>query len=85
MNPQEIEHVIACDEGWVPTAKRVKISPTNKVKDSESYEFMLANKRHVVDAGVFRKVLDIYPRNEGEEFAEVQNDEDTLTFLLDLG
>nr|GEY20044.1 hypothetical protein [Tanacetum cinerariifolium] len=41
-----------------------------KVKESESYEFMLVNKRYVVDVGVFRKVLDIYPRNEGEEFAE---------------
>nr|GFB41436.1 hypothetical protein [Tanacetum cinerariifolium] len=70
MNPQETEHVIACDEAWVPAAKRVKISPTNvrlettvqqkeetfqDVKDSESYEFMLANKICVVDAKVFRK------------------------------
>nr|GEW63263.1 hypothetical protein [Tanacetum cinerariifolium] len=77
MNPQETEHVIARDEAWVPAAERIKISPTNvrlettvqqkqetfqKVKDSESYEFMLANKRCVVDAEVFRKVLDIYPR-----------------------
>nr|GEX30513.1 retrovirus-related Pol polyprotein from transposon TNT 1-94 [Tanacetum cinerariifolium] len=55
-----------------------------KVKDSESYEFLLANKRCVVDAKVFRKVLDIYPRNKGKEFTEVQNDEDTITFFLDL-
>nr|GEY66571.1 hypothetical protein [Tanacetum cinerariifolium] len=94
------EHVIARDEAWVPAAERVKIRPTNvklettvqqkeetfqKVKDSESYEFKLANKRCVIDAEVLRKVLNICPRNEGEEFTEVQNDEDTLTFLLDLG
>ncbi|GJQ93006.1 hypothetical protein Tco_0004145 [Tanacetum coccineum] len=33
----------------------------------------------------FWKILDICPRKEGEDFTEVQNDEDTLTFLIDLG
>ncbi|GJX51651.1 hypothetical protein Tco_0278496 [Tanacetum coccineum] len=32
-----------------------------------------------------QKILDICPRKEGEDFTEVQNDEDTLTFLVDLG
>ncbi|GJU85437.1 hypothetical protein Tco_1292983 [Tanacetum coccineum] len=41
-----------------------------KVKDSESYEFLLANKKCIVDAEVFRKILDICPRVEGEEFTE---------------
>ncbi|GJY56623.1 integrase, catalytic region, zinc finger, CCHC-type containing protein [Tanacetum coccineum] len=45
----------------------------------------LENKRCVIDAEVFRKILDICPRKEGEDFTEVQNDEDTLTFLVDLG
>ncbi|GKE18895.1 hypothetical protein Tco_1426472, partial [Tanacetum coccineum] len=56
-----------------------------KVKDSESYEFLLANKKCIVDAEVFRKILDICPRVEGEEFTLVQDDDDTLTFLTDLG
>ncbi|GJV17084.1 hypothetical protein Tco_1362407 [Tanacetum coccineum] len=56
-----------------------------KVKDSESYEFLLANKKCIVNAEVFRKILDICPRVEGEEFTEVQDDEATLTFLIDLG
>ncbi|GJS40198.1 hypothetical protein Tco_0565241 [Tanacetum coccineum] len=56
-----------------------------KIKDSESYEFLLADKKCVIDAEVFRKILDICPRKEGEDFTEVQNDEDTLTFLIDLG
>ncbi|GJU49777.1 retrovirus-related pol polyprotein from transposon TNT 1-94 [Tanacetum coccineum] len=56
-----------------------------KIKGSESYEFLLADKRCVIDAEVFRKILDICPRKEGEDFTEVQNDEDTLTFLVDLG
>ncbi|GJW49065.1 hypothetical protein Tco_0090416 [Tanacetum coccineum] len=56
-----------------------------KVKDSESYEFLLANKKCIVDAEVFRKILDICPRVEGEEFTEVQDDDATLTFLIDLG
>ncbi|GJY04222.1 hypothetical protein Tco_0370162 [Tanacetum coccineum] len=39
----------------------------------------------VVDAEVFRKILDIYPRVEGEEFTKVQDDDATFTFLIDLG
>ncbi|GJZ63352.1 hypothetical protein Tco_0619773, partial [Tanacetum coccineum] len=56
-----------------------------KIKGSESYEFLLDDKRCVIDAEVFRKILDICPRKEGKDFTEVQNDEDTLTFLVDLG
>ncbi|GJS11096.1 hypothetical protein Tco_0367892 [Tanacetum coccineum] len=56
-----------------------------KIKDSKSYEFLLADKKYMIDAEVFRKILDICPRKEGEDFTEVQNDEDTLTFLIDLG
>ncbi|GJT04426.1 hypothetical protein Tco_0838888, partial [Tanacetum coccineum] len=33
----------------------------------------------------FRKILDICPRVEGEEFTKVQDDDATLTFLIDLG
>ncbi|GJT41343.1 hypothetical protein Tco_0941208 [Tanacetum coccineum] len=56
-----------------------------KVKDSESYEFLLANKKCIVNAEVFRMILDICPRVEGEEFIEVQDDDATLTFVTDLG
>ncbi|GJV78756.1 hypothetical protein Tco_1514626 [Tanacetum coccineum] len=56
-----------------------------KIKDFESYEFLLADKKYVIDAEVFRTIHDICPRKEGEDFTEVQNDEDTLTFLIDLG
>ncbi|GJS63609.1 hypothetical protein Tco_0678173 [Tanacetum coccineum] len=136
MNPQETQQVIARDEKWVPSAERVKISPTNlrlettvhqkekeetfqviidviknstcfkaftistevpeifmhqfwytikKVKDTESYEFVLANKKCSVDAEVFRKTLDICPRVEGEEFTELQDDDATRTFLIGRG
>nr|GEY49348.1 Gag-Pol polyprotein [Tanacetum cinerariifolium] len=56
-----------------------------KVKDTESYNFLLANKRCVVDVEVFRKILDIFPRVEGEEFTDLQDDDATLAFLIDLG
>ncbi|GJZ06924.1 hypothetical protein Tco_0540717, partial [Tanacetum coccineum] len=56
----------------------------DKVKDSKSYEFILANKKCIVDAEVFRKIIDICPRVEGEEFTEVQDDDATLTFIIDL-
>nr|GEY68498.1 hypothetical protein [Tanacetum cinerariifolium] len=41
-----------------------------KVKDSESYEFLLAKKKCIVNAEVFRKILDICPRLKGEEFTK---------------
>nr|GEW24191.1 hypothetical protein [Tanacetum cinerariifolium] len=56
-----------------------------KVSGTNSYEFLLANKKCLVDAEVFRKILDIYPRVQGVDFAEVLDDETSLTFLLDLG
>ncbi|GJW11841.1 hypothetical protein Tco_1577668 [Tanacetum coccineum] len=41
--------------------------------------------RCVVDAEVFRKILDICPRVKGEEFIEVQDDDAIFTFLIDTG
>nr|GEU54371.1 retrovirus-related Pol polyprotein from transposon TNT 1-94 [Tanacetum cinerariifolium] len=106
INLQETQQVVAHDEKWVPSTKRVKINSTNafnittevpeifmrqfwytikKVKDSESYEFLLANNKCIVDAEVCRKILGICPRVQGEEFTEVKNDDATLTFLINLG
>ncbi|GJX64633.1 hypothetical protein Tco_0298976 [Tanacetum coccineum] len=97
MNQEQIRQVNARDEKWVTTNERVKISTTNvrlettfwytvkKVKDTKSYEFLLANKKCLVDVEVFQKILDICPRIQGVDFAELPNDETTLTFLLDLG
>ncbi|GJU40636.1 hypothetical protein Tco_1193593 [Tanacetum coccineum] len=56
-----------------------------KVKGTNSYEFYLANKKCVVDAEVFRKILNIFPRVQGEDFTEVPNDETTLSYLINLG
>ncbi|GJX78134.1 hypothetical protein Tco_0324945 [Tanacetum coccineum] len=96
MNPQETLQAIARDEKWVPSAERVKISSTNirlettqfwytikKVPDTDSYEFLLANKKCIVNAEVFRTILDICPRVEGVDFTDVPDDDTTLTFLID--
>ncbi|GKC49122.1 hypothetical protein Tco_1071867, partial [Tanacetum coccineum] len=56
-----------------------------KVQDTDSYEFLLANKKCIVNVEVFRTILNICPRVEGEDFTDVPNDETALTFLLDLG
>ncbi|GJS64587.1 hypothetical protein Tco_0679151 [Tanacetum coccineum] len=95
MNPQETQQVASRHEKWVPSADRVKISSTNlklettyseqEVEGTNAYEFLLANKKCRVDAEVFRKILDICPRVEGEEYTELQNDDDTITFLLVTG
>nr|GEU52669.1 hypothetical protein [Tanacetum cinerariifolium] len=91
MNQEQTRQVAARDEKWVPIMERVKISTTNfwytitKVSGSNSYEFLLANKKCVIDTEVFQKILDICLRVQGVDFAEVRDDEATLTFLLSLG
>ncbi|GJX86374.1 hypothetical protein Tco_0337148 [Tanacetum coccineum] len=57
----------------------------NEVQGTDSYEFLLANKKCVVNADVFRMILDIYPRMEGVDFANVPDDDATLAFLIELG
>ncbi|GJZ03003.1 hypothetical protein Tco_0520964 [Tanacetum coccineum] len=56
-----------------------------KVKGTNSYEFLLANKKCLVDAEVFWKTLDIYLRVQRVEFTKVPDNESTLTFLINLG
>ncbi|GJX78858.1 retrovirus-related pol polyprotein from transposon TNT 1-94 [Tanacetum coccineum] len=56
------------------------------IKNSTCFKgFTISVDKCRVDAEVFRKILDTCPRAEGEEFTELQNDDDTLTFLIDLG
>ncbi|GJT94363.1 retrovirus-related pol polyprotein from transposon TNT 1-94 [Tanacetum coccineum] len=56
-----------------------------KVQGTDSYEFLLANKKCTINAEVFRTILDIYPRVEGVDFTDVPDDDTALTFLIDLG
>ncbi|GJZ45119.1 hypothetical protein Tco_0592715 [Tanacetum coccineum] len=56
-----------------------------KVQGIEFYEFLLANKKGVVNADVFRTILDICPRVEGVNFTDVPDDDTTLAFLIKLG
>ncbi|GKG41614.1 hypothetical protein Tco_0473365, partial [Tanacetum coccineum] len=56
-----------------------------KVQDTDSYEFLLANKKCTINAEVFRTILNICPRVEGVDFTDVLDDETALTFLIDLG
>ncbi|GJZ63916.1 retrovirus-related pol polyprotein from transposon TNT 1-94 [Tanacetum coccineum] len=56
-----------------------------KVQGTDSYEFLLANKKCTVNAEVFKTILDICPRVEGVDFTDVPDDDTTLTFLIDLG
>ncbi|GJX84216.1 hypothetical protein Tco_0334990 [Tanacetum coccineum] len=52
---------------------------------AQTPKFYLANKKCLVDAEVFRKILDICPKFQGEYFNEVPDDETTFTFLINLG
>ncbi|GJS67693.1 hypothetical protein Tco_0682258 [Tanacetum coccineum] len=71
MNQEHICQVIARDEKWVLAKERVKISTTNV--SLETTQFCVS------------KDFDICPRVQGVDFAEVPDDETTLTFLLNLG
>nr|GEW76920.1 hypothetical protein [Tanacetum cinerariifolium] len=88
--PQETQ-VAALDEKWVPCTKRVAISSTNfwysikKVQGTDSYEFLLANKKCMVNADVFRMILDICLRVKRVNFIDVPDDDTTLAFLIKLG
>ncbi|GJX53289.1 hypothetical protein Tco_0281658 [Tanacetum coccineum] len=57
----------------------------NKVQDTDSYAFLLANKKCTVNVEVFRTLLDICLRVEGVDFMDVLDDDTALTFLIDLG
>ncbi|GJT81562.1 hypothetical protein Tco_1055904 [Tanacetum coccineum] len=52
---------------------------------TDSYEFLLDNKKCVVNANVFRTILDICLKVEGVNFTDVPDDVTTLTFLIRLG
>ncbi|GJW94175.1 hypothetical protein Tco_0173847 [Tanacetum coccineum] len=56
-----------------------------KVQGTDSYEFLLANKKCVVNTDVFRMILDICLRVEGVDFTGVLDDDATLAFLIELG
>ncbi|GJY20040.1 retrovirus-related pol polyprotein from transposon TNT 1-94 [Tanacetum coccineum] len=56
-----------------------------KLQGTDSYEFLLANKKCVVNADVFRTILDICPRVEGVDFTDVPDDDTALAFLIKLG
>ncbi|GJY28854.1 hypothetical protein Tco_0404621 [Tanacetum coccineum] len=55
-----------------------------KIQGTNSYEFILANKKCVVNADVFRTILDICLRVEGVDFTDVLDDDTALAFLIEL-
>ncbi|GJV90797.1 hypothetical protein Tco_1538610 [Tanacetum coccineum] len=55
-----------------------------KVQGTDSYEFLLANTKCVVNADVFRIIPNICPRVKGVDFADVPDDDATLAFLIEL-
>nr|GEU60707.1 copia protein [Tanacetum cinerariifolium] len=56
-----------------------------KVQDTDSYEFLLVNKKCIVNAEVFRTILDTCPIVEGVDITNVPDDDIALIFLIDLG
>ncbi|GJY03632.1 retrovirus-related pol polyprotein from transposon TNT 1-94 [Tanacetum coccineum] len=58
----------------------------NIIKNSTYFKaFTISADKCIIDAEVFRKILDICPRFEGVDFTEVPDDDATLTFLIELG
>ncbi|GKA40705.1 hypothetical protein Tco_0733298 [Tanacetum coccineum] len=72
-------------ETTVPQKEETFQYTIKEVPDTDSYEFLLANKKCSVNAEVFKTILDICPRVEGVDFVDVPDDDTALTFLIDLG
>nr|GEV60909.1 hypothetical protein [Tanacetum cinerariifolium] len=56
-----------------------------KVQGIDSYQFLLANKKCMVNAIVLSTILDIYPKVKGVNFTDVLDDDTTLAFLIKMG
>nr|GEW72942.1 hypothetical protein [Tanacetum cinerariifolium] len=54
-------------------------------KHKASYQFKIDNKRFFVNVKVFRDILTICPRILGQEFDEPLTEEETLSFICELG
>ncbi|GJV05962.1 hypothetical protein Tco_1343618 [Tanacetum coccineum] len=87
MNIQETEHrSIARDELWVPfTADRVNISAQQMSRPGNYKHSPFLRMSLKFSCNSFGTPLLRSKALKGEDFTEVQNDEDTLTFLVDLG
>nr|GEV57696.1 hypothetical protein [Tanacetum cinerariifolium] len=89
--PNLIFAVCMCTRAFLITADvpEVYMQPfwytVKKIKNTSSYEFDLANKKCKVDLEVFRKILRIFPRVQGEDFVKTPSKESLLTFLIKLG
>ncbi|GJV00869.1 hypothetical protein Tco_1330139 [Tanacetum coccineum] len=82
---REILLFLVLPEGYDLLALVELFIPVEGNTGTNSYEFLLANKKCLVDAEVFQKILDICPRVQEVDFTKVLNDETTLTFLTNLG
>ncbi|GJX77435.1 hypothetical protein Tco_0324246 [Tanacetum coccineum] len=54
-------------------------------KHNASYRFKIDNKRFFVNVEVFREILNIYPKILGQVFDETPFEEETLSFIKELG
>nr|GEX16896.1 hypothetical protein [Tanacetum cinerariifolium] len=54
-------------------------------KHKASYQFKIENKRFSVNFEVFRDILNICPRIQGQEFNEPPTKVEALSFILELG
>ncbi|GJY73092.1 hypothetical protein Tco_0477523 [Tanacetum coccineum] len=81
----EIHVMLTMRVAKIPEKVRLEFWYTiKKVQGTNSYEFLLANKKCVVNADVFRTILDICLRVEGVDFTDVPDDDATLAFLTEL-
>ncbi|GJX94507.1 retrovirus-related pol polyprotein from transposon TNT 1-94 [Tanacetum coccineum] len=54
-------------------------------KHNASYRFKIDNKRFSVNVEVFREILNICPKILGQEFDEPPSEEETISFIRELG
>ncbi|GKB10423.1 hypothetical protein Tco_0844346 [Tanacetum coccineum] len=54
-------------------------------KHKSSYRFKIDNKKFFVNVEVFKDILNICPRIQGQEFDEPPTEEEALSFIRELG
>ncbi|GKF44198.1 hypothetical protein Tco_0130750 [Tanacetum coccineum] len=54
-------------------------------KHGSSYQFKIDNKKFAIDVEVFKEILDICPRIEGQSFTDPPFEEEVLAFVRHLG
>ncbi|GKC80294.1 hypothetical protein Tco_1131068 [Tanacetum coccineum] len=97
MKPKEPTYQVVLDDLALTTCYHVFLITSNVLviymhqfwaninKQNASHRFKIDNKKFFVNVEVFREILNICPKIPGQEFDEPPSEEETLSFIRELG